>query len=87
MPRDALAAGAPALHADVPDNLAMDYEYGNQAATDEAFAKAARIVRIVLHAQRIAGVRWSRSPGLRAYDPRRRDISTSTCRPRAWPTS
>ena len=39
-PEDALAPGAPALHADVPGNLAIDYEYGNRAATDEAFAKA-----------------------------------------------
>ena len=39
-PRDALAPQAPVLHADAPGNLAMDYEYGNQAATDEAFAKA-----------------------------------------------
>jgi carbon-monoxide dehydrogenase large subunit len=67
-PNDALAPGAPALHADVPDNLAMDYEYGNQAATDEAFAKADRVVRTVLHAQRIAGVPMEPRSGLAAYD-------------------
>ena len=44
-PQDALAKGAPALHDDVPDNLAMDYEYGDQAATDEAFAKATHVVK------------------------------------------
>ena len=39
-----------------PDNLAMDYEYGNRAAADEAFAKAAtHRAHCELHAQRIAG--------------------------------
>ena len=52
---DALAKGAAALHEDIPDNLAFEYEYGNKQATDEAFAKAARVVAVQVRAQRIAG--------------------------------
>src|SRR5262245_23068192 len=52
---DAVAPGAPLLHADVPGNLAVDYEYGSRPPADEAFAKAAHVVRLTLEAQRIAG--------------------------------
>jgi carbon-monoxide dehydrogenase large subunit len=54
-PADALAPSAPLIHADVPGNLAVDYEYGNKPATEAAFAQATRVVRVELHAQRIAG--------------------------------
>ncbi|MEA2947503.1 MAG: aerobic carbon-monoxide dehydrogenase large subunit [Alphaproteobacteria bacterium] len=54
-PEDALASSAPLIHADAPGNLAVDYEYGDRAATEAAFARAAHIVRVRLHAQRIAG--------------------------------
>lgn len=50
---DALADGAPDLHADVPGNLAMEYEYGAQAPTDATFANAALVARLTLDAQRI----------------------------------
>jgi aerobic carbon-monoxide dehydrogenase large subunit len=52
---DANAAGAVRLHDDVPDNLALDYEYGNRQAADEAMAGAAHIARVKVRAQRIAG--------------------------------
>lgn len=53
--QDAIAAGATELHADVPGNLAVEYEYGNQAATDAQFAKAAHVATVTLDAQRIMG--------------------------------
>jgi aerobic carbon-monoxide dehydrogenase large subunit len=52
---DANAAGAVRIHDDVPDNLALDYEYGNRQATDEAMAGSAHIARVKVRAQRIAG--------------------------------
>jgi aerobic carbon-monoxide dehydrogenase large subunit len=52
---DANAAGAVRIHDDVPDNLALDYEYGNRQAADEAMAGAAHIARVKVRAQRIAG--------------------------------
>jgi aerobic carbon-monoxide dehydrogenase large subunit len=52
---DANAAGAVRIHDDVPDNLALDYEYGNRQAADEAMAAAAHVARVKIRAQRIAG--------------------------------
>ena len=42
----ALAPGGPAVHDDVPDNLAFDYLAGDRAATDAAIAAAAHVVRV-----------------------------------------
>jgi carbon-monoxide dehydrogenase large subunit len=67
-PQDAIAPGAPAVHEDIPDNLAIDYEYGNKAAADEAFAKAAHVARVRLHAQRLAGAPMEPKSCLAAYD-------------------
>ena len=47
---------------DVPDNLALDYEYGNKAAADEAFAKATHVARVTLTRSASPARRWSRSP-------------------------
>ena len=52
---DAIAADAVRVHDEVPDNLAFDYEYGNQASTEPGFAEAAHVVRVEVHAQRISG--------------------------------
>jgi carbon-monoxide dehydrogenase large subunit len=66
----ALAAGAPLIHADAPGNLAVDYEYGARAPVDEAFAKAARVVRVTLEAQRISGNPMEPKSCLAAFDPK-----------------
>jgi len=65
---DALAAGAAELHADVPGNLAMEYEYGALAPVEGAFAKAAHVARVTLDAQRIAGNPMEPKACLAAYD-------------------
>ncbi len=52
---DADKAGAPLLHETVPNNVAFDYEYGDGAAVEAAFAKAAHIVKLTLNAQRLVG--------------------------------
>ncbi len=49
----ALREGAPLLHGEAPGNLCLDWEHGNRAATEAAFAKAARIARIELVNNRI----------------------------------
>jgi carbon-monoxide dehydrogenase large subunit len=65
---DALAAGAPHLHPDVPGNLAMEYEYGALAPVEAAFATAAHVARVTLDAQRIAGNPMEPKACLAAYD-------------------
>jgi aerobic carbon-monoxide dehydrogenase large subunit len=52
---DAIADGAVALHEELPDNLAFDYEYGDRKSTEPGFAQAAHVVRVELRAQRISG--------------------------------
>jgi carbon-monoxide dehydrogenase large subunit len=65
---DALKSDAPQLHEDVPGNLAIDYEFGDRAATDAAIATAAHVVRLSLDCQRISGVPMEPKSGLAAYD-------------------
>ena len=67
-PEDALASSAPLVHADVPGNVAVDYEYGDRAATEAAFARAAQVVRVDLRAQRIAGNPMEPKACVAAYD-------------------
>ena len=38
--------GAPLLYDDVPDNVALDYHYGDSALVAEAFARAAHVTRL-----------------------------------------
>src|SRR6266436_1580629 len=47
--------GAPQLHADIPGNLAFEYESGDRAAVDAAFAAAAHTSRFTLRSQRLVG--------------------------------
>jgi aerobic carbon-monoxide dehydrogenase large subunit len=45
-PADALKPGAPQLFADAPGNLCYDWELGDKAATDKAFAAAAHVTKL-----------------------------------------
>ncbi|HSD99132.1 MAG TPA: xanthine dehydrogenase family protein molybdopterin-binding subunit [Burkholderiales bacterium] len=64
----ALAAGAPQLHADIPGNVAFDFEYGDEAKTGEAFARAAHVTRLTLDSTRIAGNPMEPKACVAAYD-------------------
>ncbi|MGA7486790.1 MAG: xanthine dehydrogenase family protein molybdopterin-binding subunit [Xanthobacteraceae bacterium] len=66
--RDAVAGGAVALHDEAPGNLALDYEYGDRAATEPGFAQAVHVVRVELHAQRISGNPMEPKSCIAAYD-------------------
>lgn len=65
---DALAEGAPQLHENAPGNLAFEYAYGNAEASGKALAGAARVVRVSLDAQRIAGNPMEPKSCLARYD-------------------
>ncbi|MGH6894431.1 MAG: xanthine dehydrogenase family protein molybdopterin-binding subunit [Dongiaceae bacterium] len=52
-PVAALEPGAPILHEEAPGNLCFDWEIGDKAATDTAFAKAAKVVRLRLVNNRV----------------------------------
>ena len=51
----ATRAGAPQLHADVPGNLAFEYETGDAAAVEAAFVAAALKTRLTVRSQRLVG--------------------------------
>src|SRR6516162_7258127 len=53
---DAVTPGAPILWDEAPDNVCIDIEVGDAAATAAAFARAAHVVRLETWAQRVTGV-------------------------------
>ena len=65
---EALKASAPRVHDEMPDNLCFEYEYGNSAGAEQAFAKAAHIIRVGVTAQRIAGNPMEPKSCLARYD-------------------
>jgi len=65
---EAAAPGAPQIHAGIAGNLCFDYEYGDEAGTDEAFARAAHVTRVKLDAVRIAGNPMEPRACVAAYD-------------------
>ena len=54
-PAAAFAPGAAAIHDQAPGNLCFDYEYGDPAAVDAAFAAAAHVVTLDLTSDRVVG--------------------------------
>jgi carbon-monoxide dehydrogenase large subunit len=52
---EALAEGAPLVHDAVPGNMVLDYESGDEAGARQAFARAARVVKMDVHVSRVVG--------------------------------
>jgi carbon-monoxide dehydrogenase large subunit len=65
---DAMAAGAPALWDEAPNNICVDSSFGDAAATDDAFARAAHVVRRKFHIGRVTGVPLEPRGAVAAYD-------------------
>ncbi|HTO47243.1 MAG TPA: xanthine dehydrogenase family protein molybdopterin-binding subunit [Burkholderiales bacterium] len=65
---DALAPGALQLHDNIPGNVAFDFEYGDEAKVQAAFANAAHITRVTLESKRLAGNPLEPKSALAAYD-------------------
>src|SRR5882672_2397807 len=51
----ALERGAPLVHDTVPGNIVMDYESGDDAGSNAAFAKAARTIELDVDISRVVG--------------------------------
>jgi carbon-monoxide dehydrogenase large subunit len=67
-PAQAVAPDAVQLHEAVPNNTVLEFGYGDEAATDAAFAKAVHKVSLTLDAQRISGVPMEPKACTVAYD-------------------
>jgi carbon-monoxide dehydrogenase large subunit len=65
---DAMAAGAPALWDEAANNICVDTSFGDAAATDQAFARAAHVVSRKFHIGRVTGVPLEPRAALGAYD-------------------
>ena len=71
---DAAREDAPLLW-DQPSNVCLDAEAGNEAATEEAFARAAHVVRLKTWCQRVTGVTIEPRAGVADYDAARDHVT------------
>ncbi len=67
--QEALAAGAPQLHGEAPGNLVLDYTGGDEAATNAAFEKAARVVKLAAYHSRVVGNPMEPRAAMGSFDP------------------
>ncbi|MBT7251215.1 MAG: xanthine dehydrogenase family protein molybdopterin-binding subunit [Rhodospirillaceae bacterium] len=65
---DAAAIGATTIWQERPDNVAVDTSFGDEAATDEAFAAAAHEIAMEFHVDRVTGVPLEPRAALGIYD-------------------
>ena len=65
---DALAPGAPQLHANIPGNLCFEWETGDAAAVESAFAQAAHITKLKVLTTRVAPSPMEPRGSLVSYD-------------------
>ena len=77
-PAAALAPGAAQLFDSVPGNLCFDFDYGDEAATDAAFAGAAHLVKLTLTSGRLVGNPMEPKAALASWDGEMLDLWTST---------
>jgi len=65
---DAVKPGAPQLYDHIPNNVALDYHYGDKAAVDAAFASAAHVTKLNIVNTRVAVVAMKPRAALASYD-------------------
>ena len=64
----AAAPGAPLLYAHIPDNVALDFHYGDSAAVEAAFAAADHVTRLDIENTRVAVVAMEPRAALASWD-------------------
>src|SRR5664279_4512182 len=65
---EAAKPGAPQLYDHIPNNVALEYHYGDAAKVDAAFAEAAHVTRLDIVNTRVAVVSMEPRVALAAYD-------------------
>ncbi len=68
---DAIKPGAPQLYESVPNNMVLDFHYGETPKVDEAFARAAHVAKLELDNTRVAVVAMEPRSGIGDYDKTR----------------
>jgi aerobic carbon-monoxide dehydrogenase large subunit len=74
-PSAAAAPGAPLLYDDVPNNIGLDFHFGDSEAVAAAFAKAAHVTRLELRSNRIVVNPIEPRAALAQYDAERRHFT------------
>jgi carbon-monoxide dehydrogenase large subunit len=67
--REAAKAGAPALFEDVPENIALDYYYGDAEAVASALTGAAHVTRLSIVNNRVVVSAMEPRSAIASYDP------------------
>lgn len=67
-PAQAMAAGAPAIHDNIPGNICFDFEYGDEQQTAAAFTRADGVVTLHAESPRVAPTPMEVRAILVAYD-------------------
>jgi carbon-monoxide dehydrogenase large subunit len=65
---EAAKPGAPQLYDHIPNNIALDYHFGDSAKVDAAFAAAAHVTRLDIVNTRVAVVAMEPRAALASYD-------------------
>src|SRR5437868_8674719 len=67
-PAEAVKPGAPQLYDHIPNNVALDYHYGDTASVEAAFASAAHVTKLDITNTRVAVVAMEPRAALASYD-------------------
>jgi aerobic carbon-monoxide dehydrogenase large subunit len=67
-PEEAAKPGAPQLYDHIPNNVALDYHYGDMEKVNAAFASAAHVTKLDIENTRVAVVSMEPRVGLASYD-------------------
>src|ERR1700758_2702502 len=67
-PEEAAQPGAPQLYDHIPNNVALDYHYGDTEKVEAAFAKAAHVVKLDMINTRVAVVPMEPRAALASFD-------------------
>ena len=71
---EAAKPGAPQLYDHIPNNVALDYHYGDTAKIEAAFASAAHVTKLDIVNTRVAVVSMEPRVALAAYDKSERTL-------------
>ena len=78
-PEAAIGSGAAQLHESVPDNLPFEYEAGDKAAVEAAFAKATHVTKLKMESTRVVPSPMEPRACLIAYEPKDQSYTVHVC--------
>lgn len=80
----ALEPGRPQVHAECPNNIAFDWQYGDPDKVAQAFAQAARVVRLELVNNRLVCNPMEPRAAVASWDPSEGKLTLYTCTQGGW---